>query len=122
MGVWLVLAAFQPPARIPPTTGSAWVGPRGPTIRAGFESRGKLLGPKGSFIKYFKSKGARLRAGEGQGALRATGSGSTLEEATRIVDGLRSLFFKPDPLPSRERFQAVAPNTLLPSKADRAET
>jgi len=69
------------------------------TIRAGFESRGKLLGTKGSFVEYLRSQ---LRAREhtyGQtratDALPAIGSGSTLEEVTRIVDGLRPLFAKP---------------------------
>jgi len=93
------------------------------TIRAGFESRGKLLGTKGSFIEYLRSQ---LRAREhaygqtkAKDALPAIGSGSSLEEVTRIVDGLRPLFSKPllligapDPLPSRERSQAVAPTEL----------
>jgi hypothetical protein len=93
------------------------------TIRAGFESRGKLLGTKGSFIEYLRSQ---LRAREhaygqtkAKDALPAIGSGSSLEEVTRIVDGLRPLFSKPlllidapDPLPSRERTQAVAPTEL----------
>ena len=53
------------------------------TIRAGFESRGKLLGTKGSFIEYLRSQ---LRAREhaygqtkAKGTLPAIGSESTLE-------------------------------------------
>jgi len=93
------------------------------TIRAGFESRGKLLGTKGSFIKFLRSQlQARKRAyghTKTKNALSAIGSGSTLEEVTRIVDGLRPLFSKPllligapDPLPSLEQPQAVAPTEL----------
>jgi len=93
------------------------------TIRAGFESRGKLLGTKGSFIEYLRSQLRARKHAYGQtkakNALPAIGSGSTLEDATRIVDGLRPLFSKPllligapDPLPSRERSQAVAPTEL----------